>query len=70
MSGQRVSRQTVKEEIPEDFQRAEFQFRHGMLDAIVARGQMRATLARLLAMLHRPRAVAAKKAPAKKITRH
>jgi acetyl-CoA carboxylase carboxyl transferase subunit beta len=67
-AGQRVSRQTVTEEFPEDFQRAEFQFRHGMLDALVTRGQMRATIARLLSMLHRPRA-SAKKAPARKTSR-
>ena len=67
-AGQRVSRQTVTGEFPEDFQRAEFQFRHGMLDAIVTRGQMRATVARVLAMLHRPRP-AAKKTSAKKISR-
>jgi acetyl-CoA carboxylase carboxyl transferase subunit beta len=67
-AGRRVTTQTVKDEFPEDFQRAEFQFRHGMLDAIVARGQMRATVARLLAMFHRPPATA-KKTPSKKISR-
>jgi acetyl-CoA carboxylase carboxyl transferase subunit beta len=38
-----------------DFQRAEFLLAHGMLDAIVPRHQMRFTLARILAMLSRPR---------------
>jgi acetyl-CoA carboxylase carboxyl transferase subunit beta len=53
-AGRRVTKQTTGEDLPEDFQRAEFLLAHGMLDAIVQRGQMRATLARLLAMLHRP----------------
>jgi acetyl-CoA carboxylase carboxyl transferase subunit beta len=37
--------------LPEGFQSAEFLLAHGMLDAIVPRAQMRATLGRLLAML-------------------
>jgi len=53
-AGRRVTRQTTGEELPENFQRAEFLLEHGMLDAIVARAQMRPTLGRLLSMLHRP----------------
>jgi len=52
-AGRRVSKQTVNQELPEDFQRAEFLLAHGMLDAIVPRYQMRFTLSRLLAMLTR-----------------
>jgi acetyl-CoA carboxylase carboxyl transferase subunit beta len=52
-AGRRVSKQTVNQELPEDFQRAEFLLAHGMLDAIVPRHQMRFTLSRLLAMLKR-----------------
>jgi len=52
-AGRRVSKQTVNQELPEDFQRAEFLLAHGMLDAIVPRHQMRFTLSRLLAMLAR-----------------
>jgi acetyl-CoA carboxylase carboxyl transferase subunit beta len=51
-AGRRVTKQTTGEDLPTDFQRAEFLLAHGMLDAIVPRGQMRATLARLLTMLH------------------
>ena len=54
-AGRRVSKQTVNQELPEDFQRAEFLLAHGMLDAIVPRHQMRFTLSRLLAMLTRNR---------------
>ena len=55
-AGRRVSKQTVNQELPEDFQRAEFLLAHGMLDAIVPRHQMRFTLSCLLGMLtrHRP----------------
>lgn len=52
-AGRRVSKQTVNQELPDDFQRAEFLLAHGMLDAIVPRHQMRFTLSRLLAMLAR-----------------
>jgi acetyl-CoA carboxylase carboxyl transferase subunit beta len=54
-AGRRVSKQTVNQELPEDFQRAEFLLAHGMLDAIVPRHQMRFTLGRLLPMLTRHR---------------
>ena len=56
-AGRRVTRQTSNQELPDNFQRSEFLIAHGMLDAIVARHQMRFTLARLLAILTRPKAV-------------
>ena len=55
-AGRRVTKQTTGEDLPADFQRAEFLLAHGMLDAIVQRAQMRPTLARLVSMLHRPKA--------------
>jgi acetyl-CoA carboxylase carboxyl transferase subunit beta len=54
-AGRRVIEQTSNAPLPADFQRSEFLLAHGMLDAIVSRHQMRFTLARLLAMLTRPR---------------
>ncbi len=50
-AGRRVIEQTTNQVLPEGFQSAEFLLAHGMLDAIVPRAEMRATLARLLAML-------------------
>ncbi|MBI4513407.1 MAG: acetyl-CoA carboxylase carboxyltransferase subunit beta [Gemmatimonadetes bacterium] len=47
-AGPRVIEQTIKQELPEGFQRAEFLLEHGMVDLIVARPQMKTTLARLL----------------------
>jgi acetyl-CoA carboxylase carboxyl transferase subunit beta len=50
-AGRRVIEQTTNQQLPEGFQTAEFLLRHGMLDAIVPRHRMRATLAQLLTML-------------------
>ncbi|MGO4870731.1 MAG: acetyl-CoA carboxylase, carboxyltransferase subunit beta [Roseiarcus sp.] len=50
-AGARVIEQTVRERLPEGFQRAEFLQAHGMVDMVVPRPQMRATLARLCRML-------------------
>ena len=47
-AGPRVIRQTIGQELPEGFQRAEFQMEHGFVDAVVPRAAMRDTLARLL----------------------
>jgi acetyl-CoA carboxylase carboxyl transferase subunit beta len=57
-AGRRVIEQTTNQQLPDNYQRAEFLLAHGMLDAIVPRHQMRFTLGRLLAMLTRKRAVA------------
>jgi len=61
-AGRRVIEQTTNQVLPEGFQSAEFLLVHGMLDAIVPRAQMRATLGRLLTMLHRPKLAAHPKA--------
>jgi acetyl-CoA carboxylase carboxyl transferase subunit beta len=47
-AGPRVIEQTIKQELPAGFQRSEFLLVHGMLDAIVDRREMKATVARLL----------------------
>ena len=44
---------TVREKLPEGFQRAEFLVEKGAIDMIVDRRQLRATIARALAMLQR-----------------
>lgn len=55
-SGRRVIEQTIREKLPDDFQSAEFQFDHGMIDMIVHRHKMKETLSRLVRLLtHRPR---------------
>lgn len=40
-AGQRVIEQTIKAELPEGFQRSEFLLEHGLIDAIVERGDMK-----------------------------
>jgi acetyl-CoA carboxylase carboxyl transferase subunit beta len=50
-AGPRVIEQTVREKLPEGFQRSEFLLEHGALDMIVDRREMRATIATLLDML-------------------
>lgn len=47
-AGPRVIEQTIKQELPDGFQRSEFLLQHGMLDAIVDRRSLKATIARLL----------------------
>lgn len=50
-AGQRVIEQTVREKLPEGFQRSEFLLEHGAIDQIVDRREMRDRLAHLLALL-------------------
>ncbi len=52
-AGPRVIEQTVREVLPDGFQRSEFLMQKGALDMIVDRRNMRSTLGRLLAMLLR-----------------
>ena len=47
-AGQRVIEQTIREKLPEGFQRAEYLLEHGMLDMVVDRHNLRAELARLI----------------------
>ncbi|MEO8487672.1 MAG: acetyl-CoA carboxylase, carboxyltransferase subunit beta [Betaproteobacteria bacterium] len=58
-AGPRVIEQTVREKLPEGFQRAEFLLEKGAIDAIVDRRALRAELPRLLALLTRAPAPAA-----------
>jgi acetyl-CoA carboxylase carboxyl transferase subunit beta len=52
-AGPRVIEQTVRETLPDGFQRAEFLLEHGAIDMIVDRREMRDKLANLLANLMR-----------------
>jgi acetyl-CoA carboxylase carboxyl transferase subunit beta len=47
-AGPRVIEETIKQELPEGFQRAEFLLDHGMVDRVVDRRELQATVARLL----------------------
>ena len=50
-AGARVIEQTIRERLPEGFQRAEYLKAHGMVDMVVPRQDMKSTLARLCALL-------------------
>ncbi len=50
-AGPRVIEQTIRQSLPEGFQRSEFLLEHGFLDLVVPRPELKATLARCLALL-------------------
>jgi acetyl-CoA carboxylase carboxyl transferase subunit beta len=50
-AGARVIEQTVREKLPEGFQRAEYLHEHGILDMVVKRTALKDTLARLIGLL-------------------
>jgi acetyl-CoA carboxylase carboxyl transferase subunit beta len=50
-AGARVIEQTVRETLPEGFQRAEYLHQHGIVDMVVRRAEMKDTLARLIGLL-------------------
>lgn len=56
-AGARVIEQTVRETLPDGFQRAEYLHAHGIVDMVTKRGEMREILARLIGLL-RPQEVA------------
>ena len=53
-AGPRVIQETIRQPLPEGFQRAEFLLEHGMLDLVVERKELRETLRRLLAFFAEP----------------
>ena len=58
-AGPRVIEQTIREKLPDGFQRAEYLLAHGMIDMVVHRHEMRETLSKLCSLLvterkHRP----------------
>jgi acetyl-CoA carboxylase carboxyl transferase subunit beta len=57
-AGQRVIEQTIREKLPEGFQRAEYLLEHGIIDMVVPRAQLRERLAQLIAYLAPEKAAA------------
>ncbi len=53
-AGPRVIEQTIRQKLPEGFQRSEFLMEHGMLDIVVPRGEMRDAVGRVLRLLWSP----------------
>jgi acetyl-CoA carboxylase carboxyl transferase subunit beta len=54
-AGARVIEETIREKLPEGFQRSEYLLEHGMVDIVVRRGDLRATLSRLISLLRQPK---------------
>jgi acetyl-CoA carboxylase carboxyl transferase subunit beta len=53
-AGPRVIEQTIRQKLPEGFQRAEYLLDHGMIDVIIPRTEMRPKIGSILKMLYRP----------------
>lgn len=47
-AGPRVIEQTIKQQLPENFQRAEFLFEHGLIDMVVSREEMKKTVTKII----------------------
>ena len=63
-AGPRVIEQTIRQKLPEGFQRSEFLLEHGMLDMVVDRREMKAAIARVLRFALRGRRPGARRARA------
>ncbi|MFQ5483662.1 MAG: acetyl-CoA carboxylase carboxyltransferase subunit beta, partial [Nitrospinaceae bacterium] len=50
-AGPRVIEQTIKQKLPEGFQRAEFLLEHGLIDQVVHRRELRETVSKILSLL-------------------
>jgi acetyl-CoA carboxylase carboxyl transferase subunit beta len=50
-AGPRVIEQTIRQKLPEGFQRSEFLLEHGMLDAVVPRQELKAYIDRALSFM-------------------
>ncbi len=53
-SGARVIEQTIRQKLPPGFQTSEFYQKHGFIDMVVPRSELRATMARLIGMFAQP----------------
>ncbi len=56
-AGQRVIEETIREKLPEGFQRAEYLMEHGMVDMVVPRRALKQTLGRVISLLTQPMVV-------------
>ncbi|NJM33855.1 MAG: acetyl-CoA carboxylase carboxyltransferase subunit beta [Rhodomicrobium sp.] len=67
-AGPRVIEQTIREKLPEGFQRAEYLLDHGMVDIVVHRHQLRETLSRLCSLLMERRELKRRVRPARSVS--
>ncbi|RJF94390.1 acetyl-CoA carboxylase carboxyltransferase subunit beta [Oleomonas cavernae] len=64
-AGQRVIEQTIREKLPEGFQRAEYLLEHGIIDMVVPRKEMKERLTKVVSLLMNRRPPPAVKLPAR-----
>ena len=69
-AGPRVIQQTIREQLPDGFQRAEYLLAHGMVDMVVHRHKLKATLARLCKLMTANNALVKVPAKQKQINGH
>lgn len=50
-AGQRVIEETIRQKLPDGFQRSEYLLDHGMVDMVVPRAELRETLVRIISLL-------------------
>jgi acetyl-CoA carboxylase carboxyl transferase subunit beta len=62
-AGARVIEETIREKLPDGFQRAEYLLEHGMVDLVVPRAELRETLIRIIRLLRQTRTEARGRAP-------
>lgn len=67
-AGKRVIEETIREKLPEGFQRAEYLLEHGMVDMVVRRHDLRATMVRLLGLINKPQPTVTMAPPALEIS--
>jgi acetyl-CoA carboxylase carboxyl transferase subunit beta len=67
-AGPRVIEQTIREKLPEGFQRAEYLQAHGMVDMVVPRTELRATLSNICRILTKAPVAAVERPPAEEVT--
>ena len=53
-AGPRVIEETIRETLPDGFQRSEYLLEHGMVDMVIDRRELRGTLIRLLTLIRQP----------------
>jgi acetyl-CoA carboxylase carboxyl transferase subunit beta len=54
-AGARVIEETIREKLPDGFQRSEYLLEHGMVDLVVPRAELRGTLIRIIRLLRQPK---------------
>jgi acetyl-CoA carboxylase carboxyl transferase subunit beta len=64
-AGARVIQQTIRETLPEGFQRAEYLLEHGIIDMVVRRHELRETLIRIITLIRNPKPLAVPRLPAR-----